>query len=296
MKEKRILVVLLALGVFALLLERVAVRETKPAFAAIRPAPAGNKPGAGRDLVATGKPPDQIVAGGAFQDQAPAFAEAAGKLLNSEATAMRDQALARLLQDWVACDPLAAANFAQAIGPPGLREKMRRLVLQAWTALDSASALSWAARLAAPYEHQVAMEQVLSQMLERDPQGAMETAISRAGETPADLSGRLIQQWAAQDFSAAHDWVRQQPSGEQRDGLLALMAFVQSKTDPVDAAELVSDEIAPGDNQVEAALWVLDQWALNDPEAASAWLNQFPAGPIRDRARDELSHSINQDQ
>jgi len=34
---------------------------------------------------------------------------------------------------------------------------------------------------------------------------------------------------------------------------------------------------------------VLSQWAMQDFAGASAWADQFPAGPLADRARQELA-------
>jgi len=297
MNAMRFLTAMAVLCVLAILAEHIEVSKSRSIPKQTEMTPAMNTPRASDRPEPNGSALEvnRAFPGASSQDQIPTFAEAIEKVLDSEDSPERDQELTRLFQEWVAHDPLTAASFAQGIASPELREKARRLVLQTWTTLDSSAALSWVAKLATPYEHQTAMDQVFTQMLERDPQGAMQTAISHLDEAQNDLLGHLIQKWTAQDFSAAHDWVKQQPSGEQRDGLLAHMAFEQSKTSPMDAARLVSQEISPGDTQIEAAIWVLDQWALSDPKGASAWLDQFPEGATRVRAQDELSRSINND-
>jgi hypothetical protein len=289
----RFLMVALALCAFTLLVERRQLLSTPSETELVenetraigRPEPIGAP-----------KKAIRVSAGDPFQDQVPIFAEEVEKILNSEDSSERDKALTQLLQQWVGRDPLAAANFAQGIEPPELREKIRHLVLQAWTALDPSAALSWAAELTLSFERQTTMGQILAQMLERDPQVAVQAAISHFDETKNGLLEQLMQQWAAQDFSSAHEWITQQAPSEQRDELLAHIAFTQSRTAPEEAARLVAEEISSGDTQVEAAIWVLSQWALSDPKGALAWLKQFPEGSIRDRAQREISRSINTEQ
>lgn len=294
----RFLMVSLALCSLAVLVERIVVSKTQSISTQTEITPEENEPGSSvrPELIGASIEANRAFAGDAFQDTVPNFADEVEKILNSEDSSERDQVLTKLLQEWVARDPLAAASFAQGIESPELREKIRHLVLHAWTALDPSAALSWAAELTLPFERQTTMGQVLTQMLERDPQVAVQAAISHFDETKNGLLEQLMQQWAAQDFSAAHDWITQQAPGEQRDELMAHIAFAQSRTAPADAARLVAEEISPGDTQVEAAIWVLNQWVLSDPEGASAWLKQFPKGAIHDRVQRELSRYINSDQ
>jgi len=74
---------------------------------------------------------------------------------------------------------------------------------------------------------------------------------------------------------------------------------VQSQTAPEAAANLIIDQMPPGPAQIEAAISVVHQWGLQNFSAASDWVNQFPSGPLADRAKQELSgiaeyqHSLN---
>ena len=98
----------------------------------------------------------------------------------------------------------------------------------------------------------------------------------------------LMVQWADRDVGAAYAWAAAKPPGEQRDGLLSRIAFVESKTDPKDAATLVAEQIPPGPIQDEAAISVLYQWALKDPEAAMNWAQTFSSETLHDRAINEV--------
>jgi hypothetical protein len=57
----------------------------------------------------------------------------------------------------------------------------------------------------------------------------------------------------------------------------------------MEAAQLIIADLPPGPKQTEAAISVLHKWALQDVDGAAAWAEQFPAGPLRDRALNELS-------
>jgi len=98
----------------------------------------------------------------------------------------------------------------------------------------------------------------------------------------------LVMQWADQNVLDAYNWAAAKPPGAQRDALLSRIAFVESKTDPQDAATLVAQQIPAGQNQDEAAISVISQWALKDPNAAMKWAQSFSAGTLHDRAINEV--------
>jgi hypothetical protein len=104
-----------------------------------------------------------------------------------------------------------------------------------------------------------------------------------------DVLPNLAQQWAESDFDSAMNWAVAQPPSPQRDQIFTHLAMIKSQTAPVEAANLVIKEIPPGPAQQEAAITVLHQWMLQDFAAASAWADQFPEGPIKQRAEAELA-------
>jgi hypothetical protein len=99
----------------------------------------------------------------------------------------------------------------------------------------------------------------------------------------------FLQHWATIDLGAARDWIHQQPIGDRRDAFVARIIFVLSQQDPATAAQWVLDEIEPGPAQNESAISVLHQWALHDFSAAESWVQNFPEGPLRERAISELN-------
>lgn len=78
------------------------------------------------------------------------------------------------------------------------------------------------------------------------------------------------------------------PPGEERDRLLSRVALTRSKENPADAARLVAEWISPGEVQNEAAISVLHQWALQEPDAALAWAQLFSEENLRSRALKEV--------
>src|SRR6185503_15598474 len=108
----------------------------------------------------------------------------------------------------------------------------------------------------------------------------------------SNLLENMVQQWADQNESAARAYAINKPPGEERDRLLSRVALTRSKESPVDAAKLVVEWISPGEVQNEAAISVLHQWALLDPDAALAWAQLFPEESLRNRALKEVEVMI----
>lgn len=98
----------------------------------------------------------------------------------------------------------------------------------------------------------------------------------------------IIQKWAVRDFSSAVAWADNESAGEQRDHLMARLAYVRAQTQPAVAAKFVVEQIPAGALQTEAGISVLHQWALRDFDAAVAWAHSFP-GELQDRGREELA-------
>lgn len=158
-----------------------------------------------------------------------------------------------------------------------------------WAARDAAAAIGWAT--AVPREHQpeawIAVSYGLS---ERQPIEALALAQEhQLNDQPGTVAEDIVQQWASRDLAAALAWTTAQPAGDERDRFVARVALVLSATDPFQAAQLVSGQMAPGAEQTEAAIAVLHQWAGRDFSRAAAWVDHFPTGTLRDRAVDELA-------
>lgn len=135
------------------------------------------------------------------------------------------------------------------------------------------------------------LESVCLELVEFDPEGAVEIA-DRMAPNGINLLENLVQRWAERDATAAAAFASGKNPGELRDRLFSRIAFAESKRDPVSAACLVTDQIATGSVQMEAAISVLHQWYLQNPSAARAWAQSFPLGEARNRALHEVGLSL----
>jgi hypothetical protein len=145
-----------------------------------------------------------------------------------------------------------------------------------------------AATIADPDERANELVAACLRWAEVDPPDALRIAQTlRVDQVSNAICEDIIQKWAAKDFPAALTWAGNEPGGEQRDHLMARLAYVQASTQPSAAAQLVVEQISTGAIQTEAGFAVLHQWALRDFDAAAAWANAFPA-ELQERGHAEL--------
>ena len=201
----------------------------------------------------------------------------------------RDLALTQLVESWAEHTPRDAAEFARNQTAGARRENLIRRLVLVWVIADPTSALTWVRQLSDPMEQQRTLAEICLGLSEHNPREVLRAALDLHLDKNGDgLIENLTAQWAAQDLAAAHEWVKQQPVGGWRDGMLARVAFVSSQSNPSQAARWVSTEMQPGRARDEAVISVLHQWTLRDLDAALAWADSFPIGPLRERALSEL--------
>jgi hypothetical protein len=164
--------------------------------------------------------------------------------------------------------------------PDELRERVRQ---------NPADALTWLRSAAAGEARDTVVEIVCARVAESNPAEAVSLADRYSGGR-SNLLENLVQQWADQNELAARAYAINKPPGEERDRMLGRVAFTGSKENPAEAARLVVEWISPGQVQNEAAISVLHQWALRDPNAAQAWALLFPDEGLRDRALAEVAN------
>jgi len=159
--------------------------------------------------------------------------------------------------------------------------------------LASEPPLPFEPRLSSPDEgadHGILLVRQCLAIAERDPLAAMEMAAAKQlHEIDSGLAASLIALWAAQDFDHAYEWTKAQESGAWRDDMLARLAYVRAKADPVAAARLVATDISAGSAQDEAVISVIHQWALQDTRGAGLWAQSLPDETLRQRASVEIA-------
>ncbi len=215
--------------------------------------------------------------------------------LNSGDESERELVLTNLLPRLAAFDPSTAAQLAESIEAGTEREEVLRVVAQAWADKDSAGALGWAAQLHDAGEQQATLASVILQMARSDPARAVEAARQYSLNDGAyDVLPSLAVQWADKDLTAALAWAESLPTGDQRNEIMARMAFVESQSAPATAGARVLTELPPGPVQEEAVMTVIHQWSLKDRTGAWAWVRTFPEMPLKRRALAELAVVANQ--
>lgn len=170
--------------------------------------------------------------------------------------------------------------------PTAERESAIRDLAHEWAAEDPVAAERWAAAFEDPDDWERAMTHVCQEVAGRNSREAIE--IVQWYELNPGMIESIVGQWAISDFGVAADWVRELPAGILRDNALARLALVRAETSPVEAASMVSASLAAGPAQEEAAISVLYQWLRQDPEAARQWVDLFPEGSLKERARAEI--------
>jgi hypothetical protein len=183
-------------------------------------------------------------------------------------------------------DPWAAAKFAESAEAGSWHTDLKRVLAQNWAELNLPDAAKWVSQISNPDERDTMLSCVCFQVAQTDTKLAIQTLEQQGldGDRREIMLGNLAQQWASQDSPAAVAWANNYPLGDQRDKLFMHIALAESQTAPVEAANMVSQQISPGPIQEEAAISVLQQWAAQDMDAATTWVNQFPPSEVYDRS------------
>jgi hypothetical protein len=184
---------------------------------------------------------------------------------------------------------ISHSALATTIAPPEPPEDPD--AAREWARKNPHDALVWMRNAPAGEKRDTVVEMACAQLAESDPARAVSLAEGYSGGC-SNLLENLVHQWAEQNQPAATAYVISKPPGEERDRLLGRVAFTRSIENPFEAAQLVAESISPGEVQDEAAISVLHQWALRDPNAAFAWAASFPEGTVRDRALNEIANIL----
>ena len=163
-----------------------------------------------------------------------------------------------------------------------------------WARKDPEAALAWAQQQPTKDDaRKEALTDACFQIAQTDPERAIELAEHFKLDQDLMLTN-LARQWATKDLPAAYEWISKQTDVDQRNALGTGLALVWSKTDPAGAAQFVVQQMSSGSSQNDAIIMVLHQWALIDQAGATAWVQQFPEGPVRNTALKELSNMASQ--
>lgn len=199
------------------------------------------------------------------------------------------EASQRLLRRWAGDDGQAAAAWSEQLPAGQVRADALSAVAIEWADAALKDAAIWAGRLPDEVERQTAVLAVANEAVRCDPVAAVRLANELPVSRTRDwLLEHATMQWASQDGEEAATWARQIADVNLRETLLRAVAVGWADSDPVAAGTLVVSGISNQRRQADAIVSVVQRWAQQQPEAAAAWVEQFPEGELKQSAMENL--------
>ncbi|MDA0810791.1 MAG: hypothetical protein O3C21_00140 [Verrucomicrobia bacterium] len=217
-----------------------------------------------------------------------------------EATELRDDRLARLMEVWVEKNPSQAADWATALPNGTFRDEAHQELGAAWGNIDAESAAQWAAQSLAGGQLIPAFA-LLSVWGRSDPDNAAKwlSDLSTSEETELDadmisrLTGALTYAWASAEPESAAKWVADQDDPGVRSRAIVNLAAGWAENDPGALAAWLRTNVPPGASEAQAAYVTLaSQWADSQPEVAGQWAAALPSGDLRDTTLATFTSSL----
>lgn len=186
-----------------------------------------------------------------------------------------------LLRRWTEESPTDAAAWLLKQPPGPNRRDGTATLATVWANVDSAAATAWARQLPAE-EMESSVLAIGHELARSSPKDALWLAAALpSNESRNGLIDHAISQWAVQEPEAPADWAAQIPASPLRDQVFARLATSMSETDPIAAADLALEHLAPGPQQNDAIVGVVQRWTQRAPSEAAEWVRQFPEGELQ---------------
>lgn len=217
--------------------------------------------------------------------QVPVALDSLMPLDSSAAAELRE----RLLRHWAETEAPKAAAWAGQLPEGSARRAAFEQIAFAWGETDLASAVGWISTLPEGESRQAATLAIAYEAARTDPLTALELARNLGLSTERDnLLVHAFSQWGGSDFATAADWAGKVSDPVLRMRLTVAAATASADHDPVTAATLIATGVDTGEIQDRAAVALVQRWAQFAPQAAAAWVRQFPESPARDAATQNL--------
>jgi len=204
-----------------------------------------------------------------------------------------------LVPTLVKMDPRAAADFAQSPEAAQWRSDLMMVVAQSWAKLNTDDAQAWASQLQNPPDNPTERDTILSYISFAVADVNPARAVQVLEQCPINkdrfeiMVENLAQQLADQgNLQPLVDLIGKMPLSQERDGYFARIVNAMARADVVAAATMVSEDIAPGPIQADAAVNIVGQWAWNDKTAAREWVDEFPPGEVHDQALEKWKQTV----
>ncbi len=192
-----------------------------------------------------------------------------------------------LVRRWADQNPAAAAAWLAHESP--LNSALLQQVAIAWAGHDLPAAVEWVRNLPVGAEQQATTLALAYEAARTEPITALELARTLPATDERDqLLMHAVSQWAVTDSVAATGWAGKVSEPQLRENLLAAVAVAVAKRDGRTAATLAATALPAGDLQNRTAVAIAQRWEQSEPSAAAAWVSQFPDGPARTAANENL--------
>jgi hypothetical protein len=143
--------------------------------------------------------------------------------------------------------------------------------------------LQAAAEIESPAEREKALGEIAWNAIETDPESAHEAFRKLPADSPEKV--RLIQHYAIRLTEGNPDEAIEWASGLETEQEIATansrIALSIAETDPLRAANLLSESGIAGRDFDVALVQVIQRWAARSPQDAAAWTVSFPQGEAR---------------
>lgn len=197
----------------------------------------------------------------------------------------------RLLRRWADAAPEQASAWLATL-PSDQQSAMVDDVAVPWANNNATNAITWAKSMSDDTARRQALAAVAGEVVRSQPLLALDMILDLpAGAERDSLIRRGVMEWASADATGAIDWVKQIPAGDLRNQAVSGVAIVWSANEPVAAANFALNELSPGRVLDDTVVSIVQRWAQKDSAAAAAWVDQFPAGPLRDTAVENLAQA-----
>jgi len=188
----------------------------------------------------------------------------------------------RVVRRWAESDPGAAAAWTSQIPENSARRAALEQVAIAWANTDPTAATAWIKGLSEGDGKHAATLAFAYETARAEPVAALDlTSTLPATSARNDLLVHAISQWAGADSTSAANWAMRVTDPLLRERLLAAVAVASAEQDGAAAATLAANALGPGDEQDRATVAIVQRWAQASPQAAAAWVLQFPDIPSR---------------
>jgi hypothetical protein len=195
-----------------------------------------------------------------------------------------------LLRRWAGSDPKAAALWSSSVQNAAIASSATKQVAAIWADNDLSAALDWAKAMQEGPPREAAIVAIGYEAARTNSLEAFDLAASLPPSSERDaLLLHFVRQWSAVEPGEAVDWASRVPDTGLREQLLSAAAITAATQDPRGAASLIARNLTPGRLQDQAAVAIVERWAQTDPQAAAAWISQFPEGSVKAVASQALA-------